>query len=116
MRTSALEITWPETHFTIQDIQNEHPMAKNITIRFRINRAIEDNKIVLIGKNPTSVGRPTIVFHKNPITDTVLKQAVKDGVILEEAFEEQVVKVAKVSTPTVETTTPTVYSTERVTA
>ena len=113
MTTSALNITWPETFFTIQDIQDEHPSAKNITIRFRINKAIEDNVIAYIGKNKTSVGRPTIVFAPYPIQESVLQAAVEAGVILDEAYEDRVVKVAKVTTKT-ETTEDTSDVTEEV--
>jgi hypothetical protein len=91
-----LNITWPESHFSIQDIQKEHSDARNITLRFRINRAVEDGVLSYIGKTPKPVGRPTIVFAKNPITKKVLQEAVKDGVVLEESFETQVIDVAKV--------------------
>lgn len=119
MRKSALNIEWPTSFFTIQDIQNEHSTAKNITIRFRINKAVEENKIAYIGKNPTKVGRPTIVFAPVPVEDSVLKDAVDAGVVLDEAFEEKVVKVAKITTtqPTVseQTTEEPVSSNEEVT-
>jgi hypothetical protein len=96
MRKSTLNIEWPKSFFTIQDIQNEHPGAKNITIRFRINKALEENKIAYIGKNPSKVGRPTIVFSSVPVNEDVLSEAVNAGVILDESFEDKVVVVAKV--------------------
>lgn len=105
MRKSALDIKWPKSFFTIEDIQNEHPTAKNITIRFRINKAIEDSVISCIGKNPTKVGRPTIVFASAPIDDQVLQRASDAGVVLNEAFESKIVKITKVTSSTVETPT-----------
>ena len=61
-----LIVEWPKTHFTIKDIQDKYPDAKNITLRFRINRAVEDGLVTYIGKNETNVGRPTIVFAPCP--------------------------------------------------
>lgn len=114
MRKSTLNIDWPKSFFTIQDVQNDHPNAKNITIRFRINKAVEENKIAYIGKNPTKVGRPTIVFASVPVEESVLTSAVEAGVILDEAFADTVVKVAKVTTTATAEETEVVPSVEEV--
>ena len=96
-KKKKLEITWPTSHFTIQDIQRQHPDAKNITLRFRINKAIEEGDLTYIGKNDTKVGRPTIVLAPTPVSSEILQSAMKSGVLLDEAFEGKVVDVATVS-------------------
>lgn len=95
-----LEINWPTSHFTIQDIQSQYPDAKNITLRYRINKAIEEGQLTYIGKNDTKVGRPTIVIAPYPVSTEVLESAVKSGVILDEQFENKVVDVLKVTDET----------------
>lgn len=97
-KKNKLKIEWPKSHFTIKNIQDKYPSAKNITLRFRINRAIEDGLITYIGKNETSVGRPTIVFAPCPVDSGTLADAVNSGVILDEKFAPKVVTVARVNT------------------
>lgn len=104
---NKLIIEWPKSHFTIQDIQNIHPDAKNITLRYRISKAIENGLITYIGKNDTKVGRPTIVFSPCPVTSEVLESAVNNGVILDESFEDKVVDVVKVTDKESESTVVT---------
>ena len=110
-KKKSLVIEWPETPFTIQDIQNMHPDAKNITLRFRINKAIREDVIKYIGKNPTKVGRPTIVFAPCPVSSENLKLAQTQGVELDEQFEQQLVDVAKVDSSSSTTTAATPVST-----
>lgn len=106
-KRKKLEITWPSQAFTIQDIQNVHPDAKNITLRYRINRAKEDGLIAEIGKNECPTGRPTIVFAPAPIEAKTLQSATDKGVFLYEEFKEQLVDVAKVDSTTTTKTTQT---------
>lgn len=98
MKKSTLVIEWPKSFFSVNDIKNKHPNEKEITLRFRINKAIEENKIAYIGKNQTKVGRPTIVFAPCPLEDSVLQDAVNNGVILDESLQDKVVAVAKSDT------------------
>ena len=95
-KKEKLTIVWPSTHFTIKDIQSQHPTAKNITLRFRINRAIEDGVIAYIGKNEATQGRPTIVFAPCPVEDIILRDAVNGGVILDEKYQPHIVTVAQI--------------------
>lgn len=91
-----LNIAWPESFFTIQDIQDQHPDAKNITLRYRIQKAKEQNILVEIGKIPKAVGRPTIVLTKHPVNSQILSDAVAGGVTLHEEFEDKVITIARV--------------------
>jgi hypothetical protein len=99
-KKKKLVIEWPQTPFSIKGdndgIMASYPGAKEITIRFRINKAIQEGELAYIGKNPTAVGRPTIMFARLPITSENLQIAVDRGVILDEQFEDQLIDVAKV--------------------
>ena len=55
---NRINIEWPESHFTIDDIQVKYPDAVNITLRFRVKKAEEAKEIVLIGKVKPAIGRP----------------------------------------------------------
>lgn len=90
-----LVITWPTTPFTIEQLQGLYPTAKNITLRFRVNRSIDNNELVLIGKNSGSVGRPTLVFAKAPVSKETLAGAVKAKVILDEQYTKSVAAVTQ---------------------
>jgi len=108
-----LIIEWPKSFFSIQDIQSAHPDAVNITLRFRINRAVEEGELEQIGKTPKSVGRPTVVYSTTPVTKKVLLEAIKAGVTLHEEYESEVVDVIKVD-GTKDTTTQTSKQTTTV--
>jgi hypothetical protein len=96
-KRKKLIIEWPTNSFTIQDIQSLHPDAKNITLRYRINKALENNVITCIGNNTPSMGRPTLVFCKTVRLDECLKESVENGVVINEEFEDYIVEVVKVS-------------------
>ena len=117
-KKKKLVIEWPKTPFTIQDIKASYPDAKEITLRFRINKAIDDGLVAYIGKNPTKVGRPTIVFAPSPTSSENLQSAQDSGVVLDEQFEKQLIDVVKVDStkaPAV-TTTVTANNTVKQTA
>jgi hypothetical protein len=106
-KKKKLVIEWPETAFTINDIKDKYPDAKEITLRFRINKAISDGDIAYIGKIPQKVGRPHIVFARTPLDQSVINTAEKEiGLVVDDQVSQQVVDVAKVdSTETTKTTT-----------
>jgi hypothetical protein len=74
-------IEWPESHFTIEDIQVKYPAAINITLRFRVKKAEEAKEIVLIGKIKPAIGRPRKVYTKANPSEEVLAAATAAGVI-----------------------------------
>ena len=82
-KKTKLVIEWPEnTHFSIEDVQAKYEKSPNITIRFRINQALEAKTIVRLGKTQGGVGRPILMFAKNPASNEVLTKAKAAGVIL----------------------------------
>jgi hypothetical protein len=84
---SRINIQWPESHFTIEDIQVKYPDAVNITLRFRVKKAEEAKEIVLIGKVKPAIGRPRKVYTKATPSEEVLAAAAAAGVISTESLK-----------------------------
>lgn len=104
-KKTKTQIVWPEGHFTINDVQATVPEMINITLRFRIKRAVETKVIRPIGKIKPPIGRPMLVFAKNPVANEVIEKAMSSGVLpLENDTATTKVKVVDVkSTQTVST-------------
>lgn len=80
-KNSTAAIEWPTGHFTIEDIQNKYPDVVNITLRFRVKKAVESKEIVNIGKVKPAIGRPKIVYARANPTAELLEAAKTAGVI-----------------------------------
>lgn len=102
-----LVLNWPTNFFTIEDLQTQNPTAKNITLRFRVKRALGNGELTQIGRNSGSVGRPTLVFAKSPVSKEVLAAAVKANVTLDEQFSKLSTPVAQFNQPVTSVKTPT---------
>lgn len=78
--TTAIE--WPSnSHFTIDDIQSKYPDVVNITLRFRVKKAVENKEIVTIGKIKPAIGRPKIVFATANPSKELIEAAKAAGVL-----------------------------------
>lgn len=101
---SRTNIEWPESHFTIEDIQVKYPDAVNITLRFRVKKAEDAKEIVLIGKVKPAIGRPRKVYAKANPSEEVLAAAAAAGVISTDTLKATVavgdVKTASTAKPT----------------
>lgn len=75
-KKQKLQISWPTGKFTIADLQNQHPRARNITLRFRVNRALAAKEVVKVGQSSGSIGRPALYFAR--AEDPVVQQAGRD--------------------------------------
>ena len=93
-KKSTVTIEWPTSHFTIEDVQTKYPDSVNITLRFRVNKALENKEIVLIGKIKPSIGLPKKVFAKANPTKELIEAAKAAGVI---SGDTTTVTVAQVS-------------------
>ena len=93
-KKSTVTIEWPTSHFTIEDVQTKYPDSVNITLRFRVNKALVNKEIVLIGKIKPSIGRPKKVFAKANPTKELIEAAKAAGVI---SGDTTTVTVAQVS-------------------
>lgn len=94
-KKTARMIEWPTSHFTIDDIQSKYPDVVNITLRFRVKKAMENKEIVTIGKIKPSIGRPKLVFARANPTRELFDAAKSAGVISTESLA--TVSVAEVS-------------------
>ncbi len=103
-KADKIVITWPENHFTINDVQKLVPNMVNITLRFRVKRAIELKVIKAIGKIKPAIGRPMLVFAKNPVDESVIAKARAAGVLPLEtestSAKVKVMDVVKATPPT----------------
>lgn len=81
-KKNTASIEWPSnSHFTIDDIQTKYPDVVNITLRFRVKKAVEKKEIVTIGKIKPAIGRPKIVFAAANPSKEVLEAAKAAGVL-----------------------------------
>lgn len=81
-KKNATNIAWPtDSHFTIDDVQNKYPDIVNITLRFKVKKAVESKEIVTIGKIKPAIGRPKIVFAVANPSKELLESAKAAGVL-----------------------------------
>lgn len=88
-KKNAVVIDWPTGHFTIDDIWTNiggEATMPNITLRFRVKKALENKEIVNIGKIKPAIGRPKLVFARANPTKELLEAAKTAGVISNEAL------------------------------
>lgn len=63
-KKKKLVVNWPEGKFSIADLEQNHPTAVPITLRFRVKKALENGLIKESGKIEGEIGRPTLLFEK----------------------------------------------------
>lgn len=86
-KKNSVVIEWPTTHFTIDDVEKKYTTPSgekliiNITLRFRVKRALENKEIVTIGKIKPAIGRPKLVFAKVNPSKELLEAAKAAGVL-----------------------------------
>jgi len=77
------DIIWPTTsYFTIDQIQDLNPDMKNITLRVKLVKIIEEGKISEIGAASGGKGRPQKVFSFTPVTQLTLNKAMQNNINL----------------------------------
>jgi hypothetical protein len=112
-KKNTVNIEWPSnSHFTIEDIQTKYPDVVNITLRFRVKKAVENKEIVQIGKIKPAIGRPRIVFAAANPPQEVIAAAKAAGVLFSDepkasitVAEVKTEKKVKAVAPVVPTTT-----------
>ena len=80
-RKNKTPVIWPDGHFTIKTANSTCPDMKEITLRFRIKRAITDGVITAIGKIQPPIGRPELVFAKANPSPELMEAAIKAGML-----------------------------------
>lgn len=85
-------VTWPTTpYFTLMQLWKDfNPKFKEITLRVRLVKSIEEDGIVAeIGYIPGTLGRPQKVYAMTPVTKETLTKAKENGIELVEKAEEK---------------------------
>lgn len=87
-----LVVNWP-TGFFIMEPADEHPNIQSltgfnpefvpITLRVRLNNAIEDKHTTKIGTLKNAKGRPKLVFATVPVSTETIESAKAAGVLVE---------------------------------
>ena len=111
-----LSVVWPsnDDFFTIKSLSEKNPAFINITLRVRLNKAIEGNLVAEIGSKNFGKGRPIKIFTMMPVKQSVIEKAVKDGVMLKEGLG-MTVPIVNVNQNTTKTPVITVSKTGVVT-
>jgi hypothetical protein len=109
-KTNTTNIEWPTGHFTIEDIQNKYPDVVNITLRFRVKKAVENKEIVTVGKIKPAIGRPKIVFARANPSSELLNAAKAAGVIFNDEPKSAITVAEVKAEKKVKTVVPTIPS------
>lgn len=102
-----LTLVWPTNteFFTIKDLCKMNKDFVEITLRVRLKKAIDDEKIVgVIGTTNPGKGRPSLVFAMRPVLQSVLDSAKVAGIQLDD--QTKLVNVMTVAQTTPSTPTP----------
>jgi hypothetical protein len=100
-KKNSVTVEWPKGHFTIEEVWQKVGGEKaipEITLRFRINKAVANKEIVQIGKVKPPIGRPKIVFARANPSKELLEAAKAAGVIFSDESKPTTVTVAEVKT------------------
>ena len=79
-------VTWPASYFTIKQLNKLNSDFVNITLRVRLNNALEEKQVVQLGVLTATKGRPNLVFACSPVDATVIESARAAGITLNESF------------------------------
>jgi transposase len=75
--------------FTVEELGTTHPEIVRITLRYKINTAIDRGVITQIGTIHRPVGRPHVVFVKEPISKSTFEALRDKGVKIYEDKEKK---------------------------
>ena len=60
-----VDIEWPEVVFTAQDVVDTQPTkVSRVTIHSKLNKAVDQGKLKVVGKVKTKNGRPRVTYQK----------------------------------------------------
>ena len=91
-------VTWPTKQiFSLKDIFDQNVDQKEITLRNKLVKAIENKKFAEIGTMANPVGRPSKMFAAMPITKTILDMAESMNITLVDSAMDKFVKVVNIS-------------------
>jgi hypothetical protein len=94
-----LTVKWPTGFYTVDSLFNSNPEFIKITLRVRLNNAIKDGTVSVLGSIKGSKGRPKLAFANAPVSAETLKLAREAGVV-EDVPSQHIIDVVKVSANT----------------
>ena len=60
-----VDISWPDVVFTAQDIVDTTPTkVSRVTIHSKLNRAVDEGKLTIVGASKSKNGRPRVRYEK----------------------------------------------------
>ena len=60
-----VEISWPDVVFTAQDVVESTPIkVSRVTIHSKLNRAVDEGKLTIVGASKPKNGRPRVQYEK----------------------------------------------------
>lgn len=78
-----LVVNWPTGWFTVDSLLADNAEFEKITLRVRVNKALEDKSVAVIGTLKGSKGRPKLVFASTPVSQQTLIDAKSAGTVLD---------------------------------
>ena len=99
-------VLWPshDEYFTIDSLIETNPhmltsSGSDITLRVRLNRAVNDEGIVaIIGQKNCGKGRPQLVFSMRPVKQSSIDKAKSDSISIDMPRIMTVMEISKQST------------------
>ena len=63
----SVEISWPDVVFTAQDVVDTLPQkVSRVTIHSKLNKAVDEGDLTVVGTAKTLNGRPRVKYCKTP--------------------------------------------------
>jgi hypothetical protein len=60
-----VDIEWPDVVFTAQDVVDTQPeRVSRVTIHSKLNKAVDQGQLKVVGKVKTKNGRPRVTYQK----------------------------------------------------
>lgn len=102
---TKLSVNWPKNSiFTFKELHTQNSQfEKDITLRVRLTKAINDGNVVELGTKNLGKGRPLAVYSMTPMLDKFIEMAKKDGVVLHESTTVKVVDVNTTKSQSIKT-------------
>lgn len=104
-------ITWPsaDTYFTVESLLEKNSHIKQITLRVKLTKAINEGTIARLGTIHGGKGRPKVAYTATPVSDKALSAARNAEVLLDDKYS--TVNVVNINSNNTETVEPTVKAT-----
>jgi hypothetical protein len=95
-------VNWIQGHYTFSELHKKNSEIVEITLRTKINKAVENNAVVAIGTIPNrkQKGRPEVVYSSCPVTPEILESARNIGTIFNEKFSASSIEIVNINNNT----------------